>query len=99
MHYKLDPHVPSKQGAPWDITSDEVRETIHRVKGVLPGVLQQGEGGGPGDGYGAGRQGQGPEIRLWEIDLPVFIERCLSSSISDPQALPRIDELFKVRRP
>lgn len=54
---------------------------------------------GSGDGYGGGGgQGQhGPEARLWEIDLPAFIERCLSSSINDLQALPFINDLFKVR--
>lgn len=91
--------VIPRQGAPWGITADEVREIIRRVKRLLPGVLQEGGAGGSGDGYGGGRQGQRPETRLWEMDLPAFIERCLSSSISDPQALPRINELFKVRRP
>ena len=67
-----------------------------RVKDLLPGVLREGEGGGPGDGYGGGGQGQGPESRLWEMDLPAFLERCLSSSISDPQALPFINGLFQV---
>lgn len=71
---------------------------IHRVKELLPGVLREGEAGGPGDGYGGGVQGQGPETRLWEMDLPAFIERCLTSSISDPQALPVINDLFKVRQ-
>lgn len=71
---------------------------IQRVKELLPGVLREGETGGPGDGYGGGVQGQGPETRLWEMDLPAFIERCLTSSISDPQALPVINDLFKVRQ-
>lgn len=60
-------------------------------------MLKEGEGGGSGDGYGGGGAGQAPETRLWEMDLPAFIERCLSSSFNDPQALPRIDELFKVQ--
>lgn len=71
---------------------------IDRVKELLSGVLREGEAGGPGDGYGGGVQGQGPETRLWEMDLPAFIERCLTSSISDPQALPVINDLFKVHQ-
>lgn len=62
-------------------------------------MLREGEGSS-GDGYGGGGgQGQqGPEARLWEVDLPAFIERCLSSSINDLQALPFINDLFKVCR-
>ncbi len=74
-----------------------MREITQRVKDLLPGVLREGEGGAPGDGYGGGGQGQGPESRFWEMDLPAFLERCLSSSISDPQALPFINGLFQVR--
>eukprot|EP00903_Cladosiphon_okamuranus_P019913 g18301.t2 len=85
-----------RPGAPWGITPGEVREMIRRVKDLLPRVLREGEAGGPGDGYGGGVQGQGPETRLWEMDLPAFIERCLMSAISDPQALPVINDLFKL---
>ncbi|CBJ30122.1 conserved unknown protein [Ectocarpus siliculosus] len=86
-----------RPGAPWGITPNEVRDVIRRVKGLLPEVLREGEVGS-GDGYGGGGgQGQhGPEARLWEMDLPAFIERCLSSSINDLQALPFINDLFKL---
>eukprot|EP00752_Nemacystus_decipiens_P004045 g3704.t1 len=84
-----------RPGAPWGISADDVRRMINRVKELLPGVLREGETGGPGDGYGGGVR-QGPETRLWEMDLPAFIERCLTSSISDPQALPAINDLFKL---
>lgn len=98
---KLTRFLPSsltRQGAPWAITPNEVRQVISRVKGLLPWVLRDGEGGAPGEGYGGAGQGQGVEARLWEMDLPAFIERCLSSSINDLQALPFINDLFKVRR-
>ncbi|CAM9482017.1 unnamed protein product [Scytosiphon promiscuus] len=85
-----------RPGAPWAITPHEVRQVISRVKGLLPSVLREGEGGVPGEGYGGAGQGQGVEARLWEMDLPAFIERCLSSSVNDLEALPCINDLFKL---
>lgn len=69
-----------------------MREVTQTLKNFLPGVAEQGQGG-VGSG---GRGGQGPESRFWEAELPAFIERCLSSSITYPQALPAINELFMV---
>ncbi|CAM9701683.1 unnamed protein product, partial [Hapterophycus canaliculatus] len=85
-----------RPGAPWGITPNEVRQVISRIKSILPSILRDGEGGVPGEGYGGAGQGQGVEARLWEMDLPAFIERCLSSSINDLQALPFINDLFKL---
>lgn len=50
--------------------------------------------GGAAVGSGGWRQGR--ERRFWEVELPAFIERCLSSSITDEEALPPIHELFLV---
>lgn len=98
------------KGSPWDVTPDQVRDVTHKVKSLLPGFLREEEGAGGGGGGavdevsgsgGGGGQGQGQghggEARFWEVDLPAFIERCLSCSINDVQALPYINRLFMVR--
>ncbi|CAM9914738.1 unnamed protein product, partial [Laminaria digitata] len=33
---------------------------------------------------------------FWEVELPSFIERCLSSSIVNPKSIPFINNLFKL---
>lgn len=102
--------TPPRQGAPWDVSPDLVREVTNRVKNLLldvSGGRGQGAGGADedyaGEGGGGGqwqRQGRGWgwESRFWEVELPSFIERCLSSSIVNSKAIPFINNLFKVKR-
>ena len=112
----VSPAPPSRQGAPWDVSPEQVREVTNRVKSLLLDVSGREQGGGAGAGgaddddnaVGAGgggaqwrRQGRGWgwESRFWEVELPSFIERCLSSSIVNPKSIPFINNLFKVSEP
>lgn len=85
------------KGAPWNVTPEQVHEVTRNVKALAHGIVVE-EKGGASDGFGGGGQGQGQErdARFWEIDLPGFMERCLSSSINDLDALPFINNLFMV---
>lgn len=102
----------TRQGDPWDVTPEQVREVTHSVKKLLPGILREeergagdgfggtgGGGGGSAGGGGAGggqKQGRGQEVSFWKIVLPSFIERCMSSTIVDLHALPFINNLLVV---
>lgn len=78
-----------------------LREEEGAAAGGGGGAVDEGPGGSGGGGGGGGGQGQGQgqggEARFWEVGLPAFIERCLSCSINDIQALPYINRLFMVR--
>lgn len=62
------------------------------IKNIVPRIVRDGGGAGAGGGRG----GQGLESRFWEAEIPAFIERGMSSSITDPQALAAINDLFMV---
>lgn len=90
------------KGEPWNITPDQVREVTWKVKSLAPTILEEesGPGGGASNaGGGAWGWRQRTDKRFWEVDLPAFIERCLSSSITDDEALSPIHELFLVSPP
>lgn len=92
------PHLYTK-GAPWEVNPDQVRAVKHALKGLLPGIVV-GDGDAEDDGAGGGGgSGKASENRFWEADLPAFIERSMSSAITDPQALPEINDLFMVSLP
>lgn len=73
-----------------------MRALTRDVKNIVPRIVQDGGDGGSGGAGGGG--GQASESRFWEAEIPAFIERCMSSSITDPQALPAINDLFMVSR-
>lgn len=81
-----------RQGDPWDVGPDQVREVTRNLKSLLRSFVQE-DGDAGGGGMGGGQR---LESRFWEVELPAFIERCLSSTIVDVEALPPIHELFMV---
>lgn len=89
------PRVYTK-GAPWEVSPNQVRAVKHALKGLLPGIVVGGGDAEDGGAGGGGESGNASENRFWEAELPAFIERSMSSSITDPQALPEINDLFMV---
>lgn len=96
-----NPAWPCAKGDPWNVTPDQVREVTRNLKTLLPAILEE-DNGTLGSTVGAGGSSgwvgwkQGPDNRFWEVELPASIERCLSSSITNDQALPPIHELLLV---